>query len=65
MRLLKEPGVEGSRSELRYPAPESKACTAPGGLGRWTLSWQGVPKTGRRNLLSARPLNGFEAKKSV
>ena len=29
-----EPGVGGSRSESGYPALESEACTAPGGLGR-------------------------------
>ncbi len=44
MRLLKEPGVGGSRSELGYPAPESEPLrrrvggrsrvTAPGGLSR-------------------------------
>jgi glycosyltransferase involved in cell wall biosynthesis len=28
-----EPGVEASRSESGYPALESEACTAPGGLG--------------------------------
>ena len=33
IRLWKEPGVGGSRSELGYPAPESEAFTAPGGLG--------------------------------
>ena len=34
--MLNKPGVGGSRSELGYPAPESEAFTAPGGLGRQT-----------------------------
>jgi len=34
--MLKEPGVGGSRSESGYPALESEAFTAPGGLGRST-----------------------------
>ena len=31
---LEEPGFGASRSESGYPALESKAFTAPGGLGR-------------------------------
>jgi len=38
IRLFQEPGVGGSRSELGYPAPESEAFTAPGGLGRKTYA---------------------------
>jgi hypothetical protein len=48
IRLLNEPGVGGSRSELGYPAPESEPfrrpgggrsyVTAPGGLGRQTYA---------------------------
>jgi hypothetical protein len=33
---FEEPGVGGSRSELGYPAPESEAFTAHGGLSRLT-----------------------------
>ena len=38
IQLFQEPGVGGSRSELGYPAPESEAFTAPGGLGRKTYA---------------------------
>ena len=40
---FEEPGVGGSRSESGYPALESEAFTAPGGLG---LSTQGRQDAG-------------------
>jgi len=39
---MTEPGVGGSRSESGYPALESEAFTAPGGLGREaSCEWPG------------------------